>query len=68
MRSIQQNFQTAVLAYGPNEPRSIQITKVQVFPVWNKQLVNNSFTVQPPPCIMCVQYIGGYHEYIGGIS
>ena len=18
------------------------------------------------PCIMCVQYIGGYHEYIGG--
>ena len=20
------------------------------------------------PCIMCVQYIEGYHEYIGGIS
>ena len=84
MRSIQQNFQTAVLAYGPNETRSIQKMKVQVFPVWNKQLVNNSFTVQPPPCIMCVQYIGGcsvhqgdtmstsgeYHEYryIGGCS
>ena len=34
MRSIQQNFQTAVLTYGPNEIRSLQKTKVQV-------LVNN---------------------------
>ena len=24
--------------------------------------------LQMAPCIMCVQYIGGYHEDIGGIS
>ena len=39
------NFQTAVLTYGPNEIRSIQKTKVQVFSdllqtVWTEQLVN----------------------------
>ena len=48
MSSIQQNFQTAVLTYEPNEIRSIQKTKVQVFSVWNEQLINNSFTVKLP--------------------
>ena len=47
---------------------NIKVRQFQLFSLWapvdcNRKLNSQIFS----PCIMCVQYIGGYHEYIGGI-
>ena len=55
---------------GGGKVYSIQISIVMLFflLVWETFLGGRQTAFPKSPCIVCGQYIGGYHEYIEGIS
>ena len=60
---MRQNIPTEVLTYGPNEMRSVQKSKVQIFSLWNE--INKNFIVWPPWLLnlRSVRLLGGPYGF-----
>ena len=79
LRSLQSKYLMRVLVNSKFQLAAGSVTLKLIS--WLTVLSQNLKSLLSPPCIMCVQYImgcsvhrrgvqyiGGYHEYIGGIS